>query len=124
MERNMSETTEAKPRQREYVRRLLRAYVAMPETPLRWHSSDRRIALELFCRGIPVDVIETALVLGSARRLSRDPQRRASPIRCLAYFLPVIEEVIADPPPRGYLQYLELTRIRPAQKTSIKGYST
>lgn len=118
----MSETTEAKPRQREYVRRLLRTYVAMPETPLRWHSSDRRIALDLFRRGIPVDVIETALVLGSARRLSRDP-RRASPIRCLAYFLPVIEEVIADPPPRGYLQYLEFTRIRPAQKTSIKGYS-
>ena len=119
MELNMSETTEAsaRPRQQEYVRTLLRAYVAMPETPPRWHSNDRRIALELYRRGIPVDVIETALVLGSARRLSRDPLRSVSPIRCLAYFVPVIEEVIADPPPRGYIRYLELTRVRPAQKT-------
>jgi hypothetical protein len=66
MELNMSETTEAsaRPRQQEYVRTLLRAYVAMPETPPRWHSNDRRIALELYRRGIPVDVIETALVSG------------------------------------------------------------
>jgi hypothetical protein len=120
MELSMSETIEvsARLRQQEYVRTLLRAYVAMPETPPRWHSNDRRIALELYRRGIPVDVIETALVLGSARRLSRDPQRRVSPpIRCLAYFVPVIEEVIADPPPLGYIRYLELTRVRPAQKT-------
>jgi len=57
MELNMSETTEAsaRPRQQEYVRTLLRAYVAMPETPPRWHSNERRIALELYRRGIPVD---------------------------------------------------------------------
>ena len=79
------------------MRTLLRAYVAMPETPTRCHSNHRRIALELYRRGIPVEVIETALVLGSARRLSRDRQRSVSPIRCLAYFIPVIEEVIADP---------------------------
>lgn len=77
---------------------------------------DRQIALELFRRRIPIDVIEVAFVLGSARRLARDPKRNVPPIRCLAYFLPVIDEVIADPPPRGYIQYLESTRIRPAQK--------
>jgi len=78
----------------------------------------------LFRRQIPLDVIETAFVLGSARRLARDPKRSVPPIRCVAYFLPVIEEVIAHPPPRGYIQYLELTRIRPAQKTQIKSNAT
>src|SRR5215470_2555487 len=120
MEANMSATeASATATQREYVRALLGAYVAMPETPPRWRSTDRQIALELFRRRIPLDIIETAFVLGSARRLARDPNRIVPPIRCLAYFLPVIEEVIADPPPSGYIRYLELTRIRPAQKTSL-----
>jgi hypothetical protein len=120
MEVDVSETTEAlaRPKQQEYVRTLLSAYVAMPETPSRWHSMDRRIALELFCRRIPVEVIQTALVLGSARRLARDPKRSVPPIRCLAYFLPIIDEVIAQPPPRDYIQYLQSTRIGPAQKAS------
>jgi hypothetical protein len=118
---NMSETTPAwtRPAQQEYVHTVLNAYVAMPETPARWHSSDRQIALELFRRQIPFDVIETAFVLGSARRLARDPKRSVPPIRCLAYFLSVIDEIIANPPSRGYIRYLELTRIRPAQKTSL-----
>ena len=122
----MSEATEASAiaTQPEYVRALLAAYVAMPETPQRWHSTDRQIALELFRRRIPLDIIETAFVLGSARRLARDPNRSVPPIRCLAYFLPVIEEVIADPPPGGYIRYLELTRIRPAQKTLMRSNST
>jgi len=121
MEANMSKTTEALegPTQQQYVRTLLSAYVAMPETPSQWQPTDRQIALELFHRRIPLDIIETAFVLGSARRLARDPKRSVPPIRCLAYFLPVINEVIADPPPHGYIRYLELTRIRPAQKMSL-----
>ena len=123
---NMSEATKAAGRltRQEYVGTLLSAYVAMPETPARWHSRDRQIALELFRRRIPLDVIKTAFVLGSARRLARDPNRSVPPIRCLAYFLPVIEEVIADPPSGDYIRYLELTRIRPAQKASLKKSNT
>jgi hypothetical protein len=126
MEVNMSETTQtlARPTQHEYVRTLLSAYVAMPETPPRWHSMDLRIALELFRRRIPLDVIRTAFVLGSARRLARDSKRRVGPIRCLAYFLPIIDEVIAQPPPRAYIQYLQSTRIRPTQKSGMKNNNT
>ncbi len=112
----MGETTEARPSQQEYVRRLLDAYVTMPETPARWHSTDRRIAQELFGRQIPLDVVEVALVLGSARRLAHDPKRIVPPIRCLAYFLPVIEEVLAEPPPPRYIQYLRLFHLRPCKK--------
>jgi hypothetical protein len=118
IEVNMNETGEAatRPTQQEYVRTVLRAYVAMPETLPRWHSMDRRMALELFRRQIPLDLIEAAFVLGSARRLARDPKRIVPPIRSMAYFLPVIDEVAADPPPRGYIQYLRVVHVRPAQK--------
>lgn len=95
---------------------VLAAYIALPETPAHWRSTDRRIALELFRRQIPVDVIEMAFVLGSARRLARDPKRIVPPIRCLAYFLPIVDEVRAHPPPRGYIQYLKQTSIGPASK--------
>jgi hypothetical protein len=106
LEVNMGETTEALPSQHEYVRTLLHSYVGLPETPVRCHSLDRRIALELFQRQVPVEVVEAAFLLGSARRLARDSEPTLPPIRCLAYFLPVVEEVLAQPPPPDYIQYL------------------
>jgi hypothetical protein len=104
----MREAAEASPSQQDYVRTLLHSYVDLPETPARYRSLDRRIALELFERQVPVDVVQTAFLLGSARRLARDSQRSLPPIRCLAYFLPVVEEVLAQPPPPDYVQYLRL----------------
>ena len=104
----MNEAAEALPSQREYVRTLLHGYIDLPETPSRCHSLDRQIALELFHRQVPVDVVEIAFVLGSARRLARALERPLSPIRCLAYFLPVVEEVLANPPPPDYVEYLRV----------------
>ena len=120
LEVHMRERTEASAKQseQEYVRRLLDAYVALPETPARWHFTDRRMAQELFRRRIPLDAVEVALVLGSARRLARNPKPIVPPIRCLAYFLPVIEEVLAEPPPPRYIQYLRLFHLQPVRKTS------
>lgn len=92
--------------EQEYVRTVLRAYLGLPETPDRWSRTDRRIAVELFQRQVPIDVVETAFVLGSARRLGRDPKKLVPPIRCLAYFVPVIDEVLTLPPPAGYIEYL------------------
>lgn len=54
-------------------------------------------------------VVETALFLGSLRRLMRPADApRLSPIRSLAYFRPVIEELRAHPAPESYLSYLRL----------------
>jgi hypothetical protein len=117
---DMSPTTvlAARPTPREYVRAVLRAYIAMPETLPQWHSTDRRMALELFGRQIPLELIEAAFLLGSARRLARNRKLAVPPIRSLAYFLPVIEEVLADPPPHGYIQYLRRVHLQPGRKTS------
>jgi hypothetical protein len=58
---------------------------------------------------VPLRVVETALLLGSLRRLIRPPDApRLSPIRSLAYFRPVIDELRTHPAPENYLDYLRL----------------
>lgn len=81
--------------QREYVCRLLEAYRATPGTCGAVRGSDRVLAAQLHQRGVPLAVVENALILAVARRLARPA---AAPplgvIRSLAYFSPVIEEVL------------------------------
>jgi hypothetical protein len=119
----MNMKPEARQRQstaeQEYVRTVLRGYLALPETPERWNRTDRRIAVELFRRQVPVSAVETAFVLGSARRLGRDPNKLVPPIRCLAYFVPVIEEVLTLPPPGGYIEYLRAGLPRQSMKLGL-----
>ena len=91
----------------EYATAALNLYLQLPETPLRASSNDRRTAEILHARGINLATVESALLLGSLRRLARSPDSpRLSPIRSLAYFLPVIEEILANPVPNDYLEYL------------------
>ena len=58
---------------------------------------------------MPLKTIQTALLLASARRLTRESQALPlQPIRSLYYFVPVIEEVLPLPLPDNYLRYLKL----------------
>ena len=90
-----------------YVALVLSIYVELPETPARASAQDRRYAQQMFARGVPHETVETALMLASLRRLSRPVH--AAPlgsIGSLAYFQPVIEELLERPAPGGYLDYL------------------
>ena len=102
--------------QQEYVRKLLDAYRATPGTTGTVRRPDRLLAEQLYQRGVSVSVIENAFVLAATRRLIRPTD--APPlgtIRSLAYFLPVIEEVLALRVGTDYFQYLrhKLERIAP-----------
>ena len=55
----------------EYVRRVLDAYRATPGACGVVRKPDRVLAAQLFARGVPVTVVEQALVLAAARRLAR-----------------------------------------------------
>ena len=91
----------------EYAAAVLKLYLRLPETPLKPSSNDRQTAETLYARGISLATIESALLLASVRRLSRSPDLPPlSPIRSLAYFLPVIEEILFNPVPDDYLGYL------------------
>lgn len=106
-----------------YVALVLSIYVGLPETPARANAQDREQAQRLFARGVPGETVEAALLLASLRRLIRPSH--AGPlgvIRSMAYFQPVIEEMLQQPARRDYLDHLrrklDALLSRPAQVQS------
>jgi hypothetical protein len=93
--------------QREYVRRLLEAYRATPGTAGVVRRPDRLFAAQLHERRVPLATVENALLLAAARRSARaaDAPPLAT-IRSLAYFSPVIDEVLQLKVGPEYFQHL------------------
>ena len=104
--------------QHDYVRRILEAYRATPGTCGAVRRPDRLFANQLHQRGVPLEAVENALVLAAVRRIIR-PEGAAplGTIRSLAYFAPVIEEVLQLKVSQEYFQYLrhKLQRIPSAR---------
>ena len=97
----------------EYVRRVLQAYRHTPGTTGTVRRPDRLLATQLHQRGVPLTIVHNALVLAVARRLLRSARLPPlATVRSLAYFLPVIEEVLELKINDDYFQYLH-RRLRP-----------
>jgi hypothetical protein len=93
----------------DYQSVVLKMYLQLQETPSRIHPNDRKMAEILCDQKIPLAIIESAFLLASLRRLIRSPDMPPlGPIRSLAYFLPVIKEVHANPFSDDYLEYLRM----------------
>jgi hypothetical protein len=93
--------------QEEYIRQVLEAYRKTPGTMGTVRRPDRMLAAQLYQRGVAVSVIENAFVLAAARRLIRPADAPTlGTIRSLAYFLPVIEEVLDTRVSAEYFQYV------------------
>ncbi len=92
-----------------YVATLIMLYLDLPDTPLRPSPQDQATARRLYQQGVPFSLAESALLLGSLRRLIRNSDLPPlAPIRSLAYFQPVITELQQQPLPNGYLDYLRV----------------
>jgi hypothetical protein len=90
-----------------YSAHVLAAYHSTPGTTGQVRRLDRRLATELYDRGVPLDVVLAALLLAATRRITRPPGAHAlPPIRSLHYFLPVVAEILDQPPAPGYVEYL------------------
>ena len=90
-----------------YRQALIELYLRLPDTPRRLSRFDLRLVRQLWERQIPLKVIQTAFLLASARRAAGPPNAiPLGPIRSLHYFLPVIEELLANPVPQSYGAYL------------------
>jgi hypothetical protein len=91
----------------EYLQKVLVAYRLTPGTAGVVRRPDRQLAEQLHKRGVPLTVVENALILAAARRLLRPPGTPPlNTVRSLAYFLPVIEEVLELRVSAGYFQHL------------------
>jgi len=92
----------------DYIRAVREIYIQMPNTSCRFSRSDRELAQAFYLRGIPIHIVRSALLLGTARRVCRNPATAPlPPVRSLHYFLPILDEILLQPLPNGHLQYLE-----------------
>jgi hypothetical protein len=101
----------------DYVRKVLEAYRNTPGTCGNLRRPDRILAVQLHLRGVPLHTIENALVLAAVRRLIRPADAPLlTTVRSLAYFMPVIEEVLETEVGEEYFQYArqKLQRLRPS----------
>jgi hypothetical protein len=91
----------------QYQSTVLTLYLELPETPPGAGPHDRKTAAQLYARGITLATVESAMLLASVRRLGRPPDMPPlPPIRSLAYFIPVIQELLDNPIPDDYREYL------------------
>ena len=91
----------------EYIQKVLDAYRQTSGTTGMVRRPDRLLAGQLYGRGVPLSAVENALVLATSRRQIR-PVGAPPPntIRSLAYFSPVIEEVLESRVNPEYYRYL------------------
>ena len=90
-----------------YRQTLIELYLRLPDTPRRLSRFDLRLVRQLGERQMPLTTVETAFLLASTRRAARRPDALPlGPIRSLHYFMPIIEELLAQPGPESYLAYL------------------
>jgi hypothetical protein len=102
----------------EYIHKVLSAYRQTPGTAGTIRRPDRLLAAQLYARGVSLPTVENALVLAASRRLLRPTG--APPlgtIRSLAYFLPVIDEVLDLTISQDFFRYLR-SKIQPFLQTS------
>jgi hypothetical protein len=93
--------------QEEYIRQVLEAYRKTPGTMGTVRRPDRLLAAQLHQRGVSLMVVENAMVLAASRRMVRpEGSLPLGTIRSLAYFLPVIEEVLSSRVSPEYFRYL------------------
>jgi hypothetical protein len=107
--------------QRRYGEAVLGRYLWLPDTPSVCSRHDRRLAREWYERGIPLIVVEAALLLAATRRALREPYLPPLPrVRALHYFAPVVRELLENPkdPDREYLMCL-LRRLRPLAEVKL-----
>jgi len=91
----MEQAMEQAMEQREYVQRVLEAYRSTPGTTGVVRRADRLFAVRLYDEGVSLTTVENAFILAVARRSARAADAPPlSTIRSLAYFMPVIGEVL------------------------------
>jgi hypothetical protein len=92
-----------------YVESVRKRFMTLGCTSARFSPSDERLAGSFEQKGIPLAVIEDAMLVGACRKyvswLNSGP---SAPISSLHYFEPIIEEVMERPFPTGYRDYMRL----------------
>ena len=92
-----------------YIDSVRKLFVALSCTSGRFGPAEERLAEDFEQKGIPLSVIEDAMMVGACRKyvswLNNGP---SAPIASLHYFDAIIEEVLERPFPPGYREYMQM----------------
>jgi hypothetical protein len=95
------------PEQKAYVESVRICFLSLGCGTGKFGVTDAADARDLQQRGIPLVVIEEAMLIGACRKYSSWFEGNAlEPIRSLRYFEPLIVEIQKEPLPSGYPAYL------------------
>lgn len=97
-----------------YCAAALALYRSQPDTPCRASRNDRKVAEDLYHRGLSIDLLAHVMRLAHLRR-SDNP--RLDPIRSLAYYRAVFDSLAPEDLHPGYVTYLEASYARRAAST-------
>lgn len=91
-----------------YVARVREAFLALGCGKGRFGPDDERVARKMEKQGIPLELVQDAILVGSARKytsLLNGGSRQ--PIGSLRYFEALIAELEKEPLPEGYREYIQ-----------------
>ena len=95
------------PEQKTYVESVRTCFLSLGCGSGEFGATDAADARNLQRRGIPLVVVEEAMLIGACRKYSSWFEGNAlEPIRSLRYFDPLIAEIQKEPLPSGYPAYL------------------
>ena len=95
------------PEQKAYVESVRACFLSLGCASGKFGAADAADARNLQQRGIPVALVEEAMLMGACRKYSSWFDGNAlEPIRNLRYFDPLIAEIQQEPLPPGYPAYL------------------
>ncbi len=101
------ERPEESPEQKTYVESVREYFLALGCGSGDFGAGEAETARDMQRRGIPLGVIEQAMLMGGCRKYGAWLEGRAlEPIRNLRYFQSLIEEIQEKPLPPGYTTYL------------------
>ncbi len=105
------------PEQKSYVDAVRESFLALGCTSGKFSPADMAATRDLHRRGIPLALIQDAMLLGACRKYESWFEGQAlEPIRSLAYFESIIAEIQEKPFPPGYPAYLRKKKIQLAER--------
>ena len=111
------------PEQKAYVESVRTCFLSLGCGSGKFGAAEESDARDLQRQGIPLAVIEEAMLMGACRKYGSWFEGNAlEPIRSLTYFSPLIAEVQEKPFPPGYSEYLQnkVRQFAEAWKESVK----
>lgn len=107
----------------EFIQKVRRLFLAPACVQASFSAADEKLAVQLHRRGVQLEQMARAILLGSARKyVSMINAGAQAPITSLQYFADVIDEVIRSPIPESYWEPLR-TKVTRMEKQWLQAHA-